>query len=497
MGLSITNNISSLQAQHNLTRTSSSLSKSLERLSSGLKINRGADGPAALVISEQQRAQIAGLQAAIDNASKAVALVQTGEGALNEINSLLVKIRSLALDSANAGVNDANSLAANQAEVKNALDTITRIAQNTQFGKKKLLDGSAGFNAVSSATALTGLNATSSTSVGTFTIANVDQNGQKGQVDVSLHANAANRLNHTYNLGADETLLFNGTVQVQLKQGMTNTQVRDAINNVTSQTNVVASLSSAGNLILTAKNFGGNFTVVSDKADAANLTGIGTTTINTNIVPAGLVSLRGQNLIVDLTGPGGATLNNVAASGNIVNATSGVFNGLSFTAKASAGNAAITDAAIAGATITVSDGTLVFQIGANAGQTAKLSISKATTDALGLNQPNNQLANLSVIDVTTTTGAQDALAVIDKAIEDITNLRGKLGAFQQQTLESTANNLRTTLENTVAAESIIRDTDFAAETAMFTKTQVLVQAGTTVLANANSLSQLVLGLLGR
>src|SRR5580765_6734202 len=106
MGLSVTNNIASLTAQNNLTRTSSMLSKSLERLSSGLKVNRGADGPAALVISEQQRAQISGLKTALDNTNKAVSLVQTGEGALNEMNSLLNKARSLALDSANAGVND-------------------------------------------------------------------------------------------------------------------------------------------------------------------------------------------------------------------------------------------------------------------------------------------------------------------------------------------------------------------------------------------------------
>src|SRR5437667_2019733 len=146
MSLAINNNVASLTAQNNLSRTSGMLSKSLERLSSGLKINRGADGPAALVISEQQRAQIAGLQTAIDNTSKAVSLVQTTEGALNEVNSLLIKIRSLALDSANSGVNDASALAANQAEVTTALATIDRIASNTQFGSKKLLDGSAGIN---------------------------------------------------------------------------------------------------------------------------------------------------------------------------------------------------------------------------------------------------------------------------------------------------------------------------------------------------------------
>ena len=143
MGLSIANNVASLNAQHNLNRASNAVAKSVERLSSGLKINKGADGPAALVISEKQRAQIAGLNQAIDNSQKAVSVVQTAEGALNEINSLLVKVRTLAVDSANSGVNDAEALAANQAEITNALDTINRIASNTQFGSKKLLDGSA------------------------------------------------------------------------------------------------------------------------------------------------------------------------------------------------------------------------------------------------------------------------------------------------------------------------------------------------------------------
>ena len=150
MSFTINNNVTSLVAQHNVGRANSNLAKSVERLSSGLKVNRGADGPAALVISEKQRAQISGLRAAIDNSEKAVSLVQTAEGALAEINSLLVKVRSLAVDSANSGVNDANALAANQAEIDNALDTINRIADNTQFGTRKLLDGSAGINGVTS-----------------------------------------------------------------------------------------------------------------------------------------------------------------------------------------------------------------------------------------------------------------------------------------------------------------------------------------------------------
>jgi len=116
--------------------------------------------------------------------------------------------------------------------------------------------------------------------------------------------------------------------------------------------------------------------------------------------------------------------------------------------------------------------------------------------ALGFGVTGNQFNNLNEIDVTSTSKANDALGVIDAAIDDVTNLRGTLGAFQQNTLEATANNLRATLENTVNAESVIRDTDFAEEISEFTKNQVLVQAGTSALGNANQIPQLVLSLLG-
>jgi len=263
MALTIANNVASLNAQHKLNTSSMSLAKSVERLASGFKINRGADGPAALVISEKQRAQIAGLNAAIANTEKAVSMVQTAEGALNEINSLLVKIRSLAIDSANTGVNDDDALAANQAEITNALETIDRIAANTQFGTKKLLDGTAGLNATSSNAFLVDMNATSSTQQGIYTLS-VVQDGQKGQVATATSEAAGAHLSNTTNLAQNETLTINAQA-VSLTTGMTNTQVVDAINAYQSVTDVEASLDGAGKLVLTAKDFGaGNgFTAVS------------------------------------------------------------------------------------------------------------------------------------------------------------------------------------------------------------------------------------------
>ena len=142
MSLRINNNIAAINAHRNLTMTTRSLAGSMEKLSSGYRINRASDNPAGLVISEQFRAQIAGLGRAIENSEGSINMIQTAEGALNELNNLLVSMRELAIHAANEGFNDTDQLAADQAEIANAISTIDRISQNTQFGTKKLLDGS-------------------------------------------------------------------------------------------------------------------------------------------------------------------------------------------------------------------------------------------------------------------------------------------------------------------------------------------------------------------
>ena len=478
MSLTIANNSLSLVAQSNLGRSSRAMKRSLERLSSGFKINRGADGPAALVISEKQRTQIAGLKTAIDNTEKATSLVQTAEGALNEINSLLVKVRSLALDSANEGVNDADAMAANQAEIDNALDTINRIAENTQFTTKKLLDGSAGINGTPSDGDVTFLRATTDTQGGTHTV-NIGTAAEK-----ATHLTSAALANP---LAQDETLTING-VKVELSSGLTGTQVQDRINQFTDQSGVSAHIvlagADAGKLRLSSTSYGSAATldVISNVAGATpDSTFIGTT----------LVQDTGVDVVASIQGTA------FNGQGNVVTADSGVARGLSLSfAAVDAGDSAHITVAGAQGVVAIADESMIFQIGANQNQTAKVAIQRTHSSSLGIAVTGNQFANLSEIDVTSAAKAQDTLGVIDSAVDDITNLRGELGAFQQNTLEATANNLRATLENTVNAESIIRDTDFAAEIAEFTKQQVLQQAGTSVLGNANQIPQLVLSLLG-
>ncbi len=478
MGLTLTNNVASLNAQNNLTKTSGMLGKSLERLSTGLKVNRGADGPAALVISETQRAQISGLRAAIDNTNKAVSLVQTGEGALNEMNTLLNKVRSLAVDSANSGVNDTTAQAANQAEITNILGSVDRIASTTKFGNKALFDGNAGI--------------TGNTSVATTQFVGADPTTKAGSYAVNVTA-AAEKANVTAGgppqtaLTQDETLNVNG-VQIKLTSGMSQSQVIDQINQYSTQTGVTADLSGLGGspTRLTSNTFGAEakVTVFSDRA-------------STSAAPGYMSSGFGTASVTDSGVDVAGTIDGVAATGkgNVLTSTNGNSKGVQVAVLPTvpvgpAPNPVVTATGAQG-NVNVQDNSLTFQVGANSGETVKVSFDKLNTGNLGVGA-SSLYSSLSQID---TSNGAEALKTIDKAIADVTDLRSRLGAFQSNTLESTANNLRNTLENTTAAESVIRDTDFASEIANFTKYQTQMQAGSTVLGNANQMTQLVAGLL--
>jgi flagellin len=470
MSLSIQNNVSSLTAENNLNQTSSMMSQSLERLSSGYKINKGADGPAALVISEEQLNQMAGLQTAIDNTSKAVSLVQTAEGALGTVNDLLTQIRSLALQSANSGANDANALAANQAQITNALDTIDRIAANTQFQTKHLLDGSAGTSGVASSPNINFISADNTSPIGSFAI-NITTAAQR--------ANTLAGTAQTSALAGNESLTING-VAIQLTAGQTQAQVITTINGYTGQTGVTAQVGAGGATQLYSSQFGSaaKISVQSNVTAAATSSGFGTA----------VTSVTG----VDIAGTIGGSA--ATGTGNILTGNAGAgASDISVSAALAAGSNTTTVTGAQG-NLTTNSNALVFQIGANANQTVSVSVGSAASDALGLNVAGNQFTNLRSIDVRSQSGAQDAIKIIDAASSSISNTRGLLGAIQQDTLTENQNNLQTTLTNTTSAESVIRDTDFAAETANFSKDQVLMQVGTSVLQSANQSAQLVLNL---
>lgn len=454
MAFRIFNNVQSLNSLRNLNLTQSRLGRSLEKLSSGLKVNTGKDGPAALVISEKLRSQVSGLSQAVDNSEQANSLVQLVEGSLAEVNTLLTSVRSLAVHAANEGALDADSLAADQAEITNALETIDRIAGAAQFGTKLLLDGSRGVQGSTTDGNTSFVSGTDKTVAGTYAIAVTTQAEQ---------AVATAGTSQTANLAAAETLTINGT-SISLTAGMTQAQVESRVNEFNTSTGATATVV-GGDLTITSDAYGAlqNVSVVSDVAAAADSTGVGTTAITDDGVDVagtiGGLAATGKGTV--LTGDTGLTVEGLAIS--------------------------TTNAAGASGSVTITQGSLQFQVGANAGQTVEISLPSMAATQLGTGLASNQFNNLSEIDVTLASGANDALGIIDKAIDQVTAKRGELGAFQKNTLESYINTLRIAHENTIAAESVVRDTDFAAEMAEFTKNTILIQSGASMLAQSNQL----------
>jgi flagellin len=406
MGLRINQNIAAQNAYRNLSITDGQMSKSLEKLSSGYRINRAADDAAGLSISEGLRSQVGGLKVAVRNAQDGISVAQTAEGALNETTSILQRMRDLSVQAANAGSNDTEAKGAAQKEFGQLNDELNRIGANTSFGKSKLLDGSFGGTSKTSSTAVitaaTGLPA-AATGAFDFTLTSVngaathDSTGAAvASITISVPAPGASAT------PSDIAKSVNTAVQSALKangyQG----------NEVSMGSNVAAN----GDMSFSVQG-NGDFAFADGSAGALaalNLTGTPAATSNSN---------TGQ-----------------------------------------------------------------FQVGANSGERMNISIGAINAGSLGT----------AALDLTATGGADTAIAALDKAISSVSDTRATLGAYQNR-FEHTINNLNVSVENLSASESRIRDTDMAQEMVGFTRNQILTQAGTAMLSQANQASQNVLSLL--
>lgn len=475
----VNHNISSINTQRQLEKTNRASSATLEHLSSGQKINKAADGPAALVISENMRAQISGLNQAVENSETGISMVQTAEGALNEVNRMLVDIRQLAIHASNAGVNDEKMLAADQAEISNALDTIDRISEVTQFGTKRLLDGSRGANGVTNGAGLQFVGASDGTNtspVEGYSVV-IDQVATKteiqGQTAISQEV-----------LDAGETFTVS-------EGGKTVSYTTVAGESLTSNLNEFESrINEAGLEVDLLRNEDGTIGLRHKEFGSKHEFSVASTT-------AGVLSKVGDvtdaaTLGLDVKG----SINGEESSGEgqILTGKDNTANVAGLSVRYT-GDKKTEEGGIAG-TVSVFQNSLIFQVGANEDQTVAVSVRNMGTRALAQGmKTDSEFNSLSEINVTSFEGAQDAIQLIDKAIQQTSDERGKLGAFQKNTLQSTLNNLRVSSENLTAAESTIRDADMASEMADFTRNQIMTQASTAMLAQANQRSQSVLSLI--
>ncbi|MBU3914927.1 flagellin [bacterium] len=508
MSLRINHNTSALNSHRNLQTNQAQMGKTLERLSSGLKINRASEGPAQLVISEQMRAQIAGLKQAIDNSETAVSLVQTTEANMSEINSLLVGIRQLAIHASNEGVNDEVMLEADQTEIDNALETINRIASQAQFGNKRLLDGSNGASATTTGNDLEFVGATLETG-------DSRENGfdvKVTQIATKAHVVGTTALTQeVVAAGENLTVIENGKMASYTSNAddTADTTVQNLRSEIERKgLNLDIMLNEGGIIEIRHRNYG------SAKGFQVSSSTAGILSQNAGQI---MISADGQ----DIKG----TINGESAIGNgqILTGVKGAkcVDGLSVRyygegkglliapgcevadIQVEAGTEAVAERpeipedGMSVGRVFVAQNSMRFQVGANQNQTVGISVKSADAESLSRGVANQSgFESLADINVKTFQGAQDTLTLIDNAINKMTADRGELGAFQKNTLEANLSNLRIANENLVSAESIIRDVDMAKEMAEFTKNQIMSQSATAMLAQSNQMPSNVLKLLG-
>jgi len=485
MALSINTNVASLNAQRNLGATQSNLAKSMQRLSSGLRINSARDDAAGLAISDRMTSQIRGLTQAARNANDGISLAQTAEGAMQESTTILQRMRELAVQSANDS-NTATDRASLQKEVAQLQQELDRIATTTSFNNKKVLDGS-----FTSQSFQVGANAgeTISFSVGGTSSTQIGAHQYKAGGSVNMAVTGATT---SANAVAAQTLTVSGSLgtdAVSVGAADSAKAIADKINNASNETGVSASAVTYAKLeIGTAggqsfKLYGKNST---GEDISANIT-------DTNDLTELADAINAKSAQTGVS----AELSADKASITLKNA-----EGYDIQIDWTAGDIDVTgldsDGEVVGDTATLSTTVKSATVGGNVTFTSEKSFSVVSTDAndslLTDTTASSELSSVGAVDISSRSGATDALAVIDSAIAYVDNARADLGAIQNR-FESTIANLQNIAENVTAARSRILDADIAQETSNMTKQNILQQAGVAILAQANQSPQLALSLL--
>jgi flagellin len=484
----INTNVSSLLAQRVLASQNKGLVGSLERLSTGLRINRGGDDPAGLIASENLRSEKAALGAAVKNAQRAEQVVNVAEGGLQEINNLLLELQSLVGSTANDAGVSAEEKEANQLQIDSILQTIDRLADSTSFQGTKLLNGNFDYTTSGVSANISDVTINSarlSDEAGAYINVTVDvlQSAQTGVVFVSTNAALVN--------GGAGSITFEitgskGVQQFTFASGTTQANILSAINTFTEALGVSAiQATDTDRIEIHATDFG-----------------------SSDFVRVKVLEGTTSNLLA-ATNAGATSTNDLKDWGQdatvLINGTQATTDGLKARVAINGFDVSLTiDGASAlnnngqSTSFQVTGGGADFNLSPKVNLAGKVSlgIETVTTGNLG-NATSGFLSALksggtaNVVNGDLTT----AQSIVDSAIKQVSSLRGRLGAFQKNVVASTISSLGVSIENTAAAESVIRDTDFAAETADLTRRQILAQAATQALSLANAQPQSVLALL--
>jgi len=500
MPLTLNTNIDSLNAQRNLTTSKSTLSQALQRLSSGLKINSAADDAAGLAIATNFTTQINGTNQAVNNANDAVSEAQTAGGALTTLTANLQSIRTLAVEAANGSNSSADRAALDQ-QVQQQIQEITRIASQTNFNGARVLDGSAGVTNYQ-----VGANVGSTISVNLTQGVRADQ---IGQVAISSGATATSTVTSSA-LAGTLSIAVGTASAVTVGTSVAGTQKGQNADSAYAKAQAInsagiAGLTASASTSITEGTGFSNILSGSAAASTYDLSingqaiygGTGNVAVGTTLTAANVATQI--NLYSSLDGGvtaavSGGKLTLTAADGSDIQVQQNL-------SSATGGSGTGIDASVAGTLGTVAAGTF-----ATAGQTdfgkvtlesnSNIALSGSDVTAIGqaagtISLGSNTLANANVL---TVSGANSTIQAVDSALATVSSLQSQLGAIQNR-FTSTVQNLQSTVQNLTQSRSTIQDADFAAETAKLTQSNVLQQAGISVLAQANQQPQLILKLL--
>lgn len=516
----INTNISSVVAQNSLKRSQKELDVRLQRLSTGLRINRGADDPAGLIISERLRSDLQGIDQSMKNGERAASMIATTEGSLAEVNDLLNSIRSLLVESANTGATSATERAANQLQIDSAIDSITRISNTATFGGLRLLDGSLDYE-------LSGLATSAITTARIYNANFVNQANLRVDVDVVTSAQTGALFYNGGTTPAGVTLSAmtleiagpDGVQVLTIASSQSLDTLVQAVNNLSSLTGVEAELingSASSGMVFRSTDYGSDSFVsvkrLGGPLDSANDsfttyrfssgeayhmdTPFGWATLLSNNDIEAARTDKGQDVAALVNG-------NLATGKGLEVAINSPALGL----KLQLNEDFAIDPTAATKTFYVTGGGALFQLGpsVNASQQTNIGIPSIAASRLGAKLVNGVVQTLSSLKSGQGNSIEESVAgndftasqaIIEASIDEVTVLRGRMGAFERNVLTTNISSLQSQFENLTASESQIRDADFASETSRLTRAQILSSAGTSTLTLANQQAQQVLQLLG-
>ncbi len=488
----INTNIPSLSAATRLTANQNDLVLRLERLSSGLRINRGADDPAGLIASESLRSEIRGINAAIENSGRAINVIATADAALSEVSKLLLEVKGLVNSSSNSGALSDEEVEANQLQIDSLIDSINRVANSTQFNTKKLLNGQLGYTVSSQNQAslprlqIFGARVPSGSSL-PVTV-QVTQSAQTAQLTITAGGGSglsASGSSSQLSSGNNITIEVRGRLGTEtftFTGGTTVSSIATTVASFKNLTGVSASLSLTGGGSATGLSFNSTAFGSDEFVSVRELTG-------TFVVTPG-----DQGDTEDRGRDAGVFINGQAASVSGLTARMRS-SGLDLVADLSTAFGTT----IGSTTFGITGGGANFQIGSSVSSDGLVSIGIPTLNSSNLGSSTdgflNSIGSGGTYSITDPDNNAKAAAIVAAAITQVAILSGRLGGFQANQIETNLNSQRVALENVTASESAIRDTDYAAEVANMTRAQILVSATTQILGIANQIPQGVLALL--